>query len=89
MPKAELILRHKEITADGLIIEVVVWQLAEPLSGCSHPYKYRLYFGTPEGNCIARFDNERGKGDHRHIATSEEPSFSRRCKPFWPTSGGR
>lgn len=31
-----------------------------------HPYKYRLYFGA-HGVCRVRYDNERGKGDHRHV----------------------
>jgi len=34
MPKAILILYHKEVLADGFIIETVVWRLAEPLHGC-------------------------------------------------------
>ena len=25
------------------------------------------------GECILRYDNERGKGDHRHIGEREEP----------------
>lgn len=72
MPKAELIVRHKEVTADGFVIEAVVWKLPKPLAGCFHPFKYRLYFGTAEGGCIVRYDNERGKGDHRHVGEREE-----------------
>ncbi len=73
MSKAELLLRHKEVTDDGFVIEAVVWKLAGPLHGCRHPFKYRLYFGTQEGVCIVRYDNERGKGDHRHATGNEEP----------------
>jgi len=73
MPKAILILYHKEVLADGFIIETVVWRLAEPLHGCLHPFKYRLYFGTQEGACVVRYDNERGKGDHRHVGEREVP----------------
>lgn len=73
MPNAILIVRHKEITDDGFVVETVIWRLAEPLHGCLHPFKYRLYFGTQGGNCIVRYDNERGKGDHRHIGEREEP----------------
>jgi hypothetical protein len=54
-----------------LIIERVVWQLDEPLVGCTHLYKYRLYCGR-NGKCLVRYDNERGKGDHRHIEGREE-----------------
>jgi hypothetical protein len=26
-----------------------------------------------EGVCVLRFDNEAGKGDHKHVADCEEP----------------
>jgi hypothetical protein len=73
MSKAELIVRHKVVTADDFVIEAVIWKLSEPLYGCLHPFKYRLYFGTQEGCCIVRYDNERGKGDHRHVGENEGP----------------
>jgi len=77
VPKAQLIVRHKEVTDDGYVIEVVIWRLAVPLHGCLHLYKYRLYFGTQDGVCVVRYDNERGKGDHRHAGEREEQySFS-------------
>ena len=69
--KAVLLARTKDVRSDGSIVEVVVWQLPEPLPPSTHPYKYRLYFGT-EGNSRVRYDNERGKGDHRHIGEKEE-----------------
>ena len=71
MPKATLVVKHKEITEDGFVIEVVIWRLPEPVHGCLHLFKYRLYFGT-QRTCIVRYDNERGKGDHRHIGEREE-----------------
>ena len=69
---ARLLAQAKEIRDDGSIVEMVVWELSEPLSPCRHPYKYRLFFGT-SNRCQVRYDNERGKGDHRHIADEEEP----------------
>ncbi|MFZ4857069.1 MAG: toxin-antitoxin system TumE family protein [Desulfuromonadaceae bacterium] len=71
MPKAELLVRVKEIVSGG-IREVVIWLLDEPLPGCSHRLKYRLYFGLAGGTCLVRYDNERDKGDHRHITGREE-----------------
>ncbi|QFY43972.1 hypothetical protein F6R98_16155 [Candidatus Methylospira mobilis] len=48
-----------------------VWQLSEPVPGSGHLFKYRLYCGR--GNeCLVRYDNERGKGDHRHMDGREE-----------------
>jgi hypothetical protein len=33
--------------------------------------KYRMYCGQAD-KCIVRYDNETGKGDHRHYGLSEE-----------------
>ena len=64
--RAEPIIRAKEVRDDDSVIELVVWQLAQPIAPSTHPYKYRLYFGA-HGQCRVRYDNERGKGDHRHV----------------------
>ena len=69
--KASLLARTKEVRDDGSIVEVVIWELPEPLSPSVHSYKYRLFFGTPSEERV-RYDNERGKGDHRHRAGKEE-----------------
>ncbi len=68
---AVLLIRAKEVRDDGTIVEIVVWELCEPVSPSPHRYKYRLYYGT-SGQSRVRYDNERGKGDHRHIAEREE-----------------
>lgn len=62
--------RAKEVRDDGAIVEIVVWRLTEPLHPCTHLYKYRLYFGA-NGICRVRYDNELGKGDHRHLGDAE------------------
>ena len=62
--KAVLLARTKDVRADGSIVEVVVWELPEPLPPSTHPFKYRLYYG-PEGDSRVRYHNERDKGDHR------------------------
>lgn len=36
-----------------------------------HGLKYRMYCGQAD-KCIVRYDNETGKGDHRHYGLSEE-----------------
>jgi len=56
---------------DGSILQFVVWELLEPLPGSSHRYKYRFYYGR-DGVALVRYDNERGKGDHRHYGGREE-----------------
>jgi hypothetical protein len=68
--KAALLARTKEVRDDGSIIEVVVWELPEPLPSSTHRFKYRLFYGAA-GICRIRYDNERGKGDHCHVGESE------------------
>lgn len=68
---AVLLARAKEIRNEGSVVEIVVWQLAEPLEPCTHRYKYRLYYGAA-GHDRVRYDNERGKGDHRHVGDREQ-----------------
>jgi hypothetical protein len=70
--KAVLLTHTKDIRSDGSIVEVVVWGLSEPLPPCTHSFKYRLCFGGADGDSRVRYDNERGKGDHRHIGNKEE-----------------
>ena len=68
--KAVLLARTKEVRDDGSIVEIVIWELPEPLAPSTHRYKYRLFFGA-DGLCRVRYDNERGKGDHRHVGEEE------------------
>ena len=68
---SRLVMREKEVRSDGTILELVVWQLGLPVPGSSHGFKYRLYFGRG-GQTKVRYDNERGKGDHRHIDGKEQ-----------------
>jgi hypothetical protein len=74
---AALLVRVKEVRDDGSIVEIVVWELPEPLLPSTHDYKYRLYFGAG-GVSRVRYDNERGKGDHRHIGEDQYEYGSRR-----------
>jgi hypothetical protein len=66
-----LLARAKEVRDDGSIVEIVIWELPEPLPPSQHRYKYRLYFGAA-GVARVRYDNERGKGDHRHVGDREQ-----------------
>lgn len=68
--KAIPLARAKEVRGDGTIVEVVIWGLPEPLTPSTHLFKYRLFYGTASEERV-RYDNERGKGDHRHVAGME------------------
>ena len=51
---------------------MVLWQLPDKSVDNPHGLKYRLYYGLADGTCVVRYDNETGKGDHKHIGNSEE-----------------
>ena len=57
---------------DGLILEIVVWDLPMPVVGGKHRYKYSLFYGNAEHGRVIGYDNERPKGDHRHYGNIEE-----------------
>ena len=68
--KATLVVRNRITHGEELFAEIVVWLLSEPLAGSTHSFKYRLAF-VAHGECVLRYDNEAGKGDHRHVRDSE------------------
>lgn len=73
MGDAQPVLSYRRDLSNGDMIQVVVWLLSEPLPGSPHPYKYRLHYQKNDVSDYIRYDNERGKGDHRHIGGTEEP----------------
>jgi Family of unknown function (DUF6516) len=73
--RATLVIDRKITLEDGSIVQAVVWELPIPLKGSPHRYKYRLYHGN-QGECLVRFDNEQGKGDHIHIRGAEEAPYA-------------
>lgn len=73
MRKATLIVDTKTVLQDGRILQRKIWQLPQPEPGrglCNPGWKYRLYCGM-NGRTIVRYDNETGKGDHRHVGSQE------------------
>ena len=69
---AKLILNERHILSENAFVEMVVWQLQSPLAGSHHGLKYRLALVVNQ-NCILRYDNEAGKGDHKHIEEDKIP----------------
>jgi hypothetical protein len=70
--RARKIFYDKAVFPDGAIVEMTIWQLPEATSERPHGLKYSLYFGH-EGRRLIGYDNERGKGDHKHIGDAEFP----------------
>ncbi len=68
---ATLLLKERTDLGSAFV-ELVIWQLPRKLPGSDHRYKYRLAL-IRAGVCLIRYDNEAGKGDHRHVGPREEP----------------
>lgn len=66
-----MLYRNRCVLASGAVIDEVVWKLPHPDAQRPHGYKYRLYYGRG-GRRVVGYDNERGKGDHRHYGNREE-----------------
>jgi hypothetical protein len=71
MKAAELI-HERIILSEIAFAELVLWRLPKPLPGSTHSFKYRLAY-VVHGRCVLRYDNEAGKGDHRHYNGKEKP----------------
>jgi hypothetical protein len=69
---AKLILKEHHAISEDAFVEMVVWRLHSPVTGSQHGFRYRLAF-VVNGRCVLRYDNERGKGDHKHVGEDEFP----------------
>lgn len=63
--KATLLVRSRIVYSETAFVELVLWRVPRPVPGCTHRYKYRLAY-VVDCECVLRYDNETGKGDHRH-----------------------
>jgi len=83
---AVLLLDERHVIAEDAFVELVVWRLPRPARGSDHRLKYRLAL-VAGGKCVLRYDNEAGKGDHRHFGRSEKPyafvSYKKLLSDFW------
>ncbi|MBD8152260.1 toxin-antitoxin system TumE family protein [Pantoea agglomerans] len=71
MPAVELMNRRIQI-ADNAFATIRILQVDPAILGSQHQYKYSLAY-IVDGLCVMRYDNERGKGDHKHIGEREYP----------------
>jgi hypothetical protein len=83
---AELLLRERyRIRADAFV-ELRIWRVPGPVRGSTHDYKYALAY-VVAGQCVIRYDNEAGKGDHKHFGDMGKPyAFTTPAKllaDFW------
>jgi len=67
---AEPLLDERHVLSETAFAELVVWRVPAPVRGSAHEYRYRLAL-VVDGKCVLRYDNEAGKGDHRHVGDKE------------------
>jgi Family of unknown function (DUF6516) len=71
MIKALLIYHDKALLPENAVVEMKIWRLPTKNKERPHGLKYSLFYGE-NGKRVIGYDNERGKGDHRHIQETEE-----------------
>jgi hypothetical protein len=67
---AEPLLDERHVLSESAFVELVVWRVPAPVRGSQHEFRYRLAL-VVDGECVLRYDNEAGKGDHRHVRDKE------------------
>lgn len=72
MTPARLILKRRQYRSPDAFVELSVYGVPQPLKGSAHSYKYRLAYIVSH-TCVMRYDNESGKGDHKHDGETESP----------------
>jgi len=68
--KASELVRTRITYSATAFAELVLWQVPNSVYGSNHAFMYRLAY-VVAGVCVLRYDNEVGKGDHRHYGTVE------------------
>ena len=68
--KAIELVRARVAFEENIFAELVLWRIPKPVASSARRYKYRLAY-VVDGDCVVRFDNEVGKGDHRHFNGKE------------------
>jgi hypothetical protein len=68
--KAELIIHEKMILDADSLIEIRVWKVPVAVPPSEHELKYAAVYVVKNKRIIG-YDNERGKGDHRHFFEGE------------------
>ncbi|HBK4770647.1 TPA: hypothetical protein LLS86_004226 [Serratia liquefaciens] len=67
---ATLVMNRRIWLDTNSLLSLVVWDVTSAVRGGNHKYKYRLAY-VVEDKCVLRYDNEAGKGDHKHLDTVE------------------
>jgi hypothetical protein len=68
--KAVQLIHSRIAYSESAFAELALWRLPKPIEGSPHRFKYRLAY-VVRGKCVLRYDNEVGKGGHRHFEGKE------------------
>ena len=68
--KAVSLVRTRIIYSEVAFAELALWKVPKPVVGSVHGFKYRLAY-VVRNVCVLRYDNEIGKGDHRHFGAHD------------------
>jgi hypothetical protein len=90
--KAELLLKERLALSSRAFVEIVIWKVPKPVSESRHEYRYRLAYIVNDV-CVLRYDNEVGKGDHKHVRDAQAPckftDLETLQRDFWADVIGR
>jgi hypothetical protein len=70
--EAGLLFRKREALSETAFMEMVIWRVPGPVRGSAQDFKYSLALVSEDVGML-RYDNEGGKGDHKHVGGRETP----------------
>ncbi len=70
--KARKAIDSRLVLPNGYVLHLRVWEVPQPVPPSGHLFKYALFYDR-RGERLVLYDNERGKGDHKHLRGIEMP----------------
>lgn len=85
--KATLLPRDRVVLSEVSFADIRIWRVPQSVRGSTHDLKYSLAL-VVDRTCVLRYDNEAGKGDHRHTVEGQEKPYHFRgaaalVEDFW------
>ncbi|WP_025119044.1 MULTISPECIES: DUF6516 family protein [unclassified Serratia (in: enterobacteria)] len=69
---SQLVFQDRITLTDTEFVQMVIWFVEPSVRASVHHYKYRFAY-VKDGICRLRYDNEAGKGDHKHLGDKQQP----------------
>ena len=73
--KATLLLRDRVVLSERAFADIRIWRVPSSVRGSVHDLKYSLALVVDHSR-VLRYDNEAGKGDHRHTVEGREEPYA-------------